>query len=480
MLRHGATYGLGTLANRLAGFVLLPFYTREIPAAELGALFVLVATGGFLTTFLGLGMSSAIFRFHYRNEEARERDRVIASAFVAVVGAATLVLALLWIARGPICRLLLGDDSLTHLYGAMLAGVFFDVALFVPLGLLRVQERSGRYTLLSVLRFLITITLAVWLVVGREMGAYGVLIATAVTSALVFVVAGRGVLQRLGAGVSRPLTRGLLRFGVPIMLATIGGVLVDSSDLWLLRAFAGAEEVSHYGAIYRIAKILHVIVIQPFILVWPAVMWSVAERPEGHAVYKRTLTYAVATIACAALGVSLFRGELISIIATPAFLDAAWVLPWIAFGFVFLLSTYVLNSGITLSGRTEFITWTMVITVAVNVGLNLWLIPEHGMRGAAVATFAAYAVMAVAMTGFGQRLHPIAYDWRRLGTLVVLSGGLVAVGLPLENVDGLAGILLRLLVLAAFPAVVLSPFFMSGAERRGLLDVLERARAGRR
>jgi O-antigen/teichoic acid export membrane protein len=476
MFRHGATYGLGSLANRLAGFVLLPLYTRVIPPDELGILWVMVATGGFLGAVLNMGMSSAIFRFYFDSTDEDHRRRVVTSAFAAVTVVSIVVLLGLWTLREPLARLLTGSSANAHFVDVTLASVLFDVALFVPLGVLRAQERSLRFTAIAVARFLVSVTLSIWLVVGREMGAFGVIVAMALTNAAIFVLVSGEILSRVRAGVSRTLVRGLSRFGLPIMLATIGSFLVDSSDLWLLRAFRGLEEVSLYGTAYRIAKILQVLIIQPFILAWPAVMWSVAKRPESHAVYARTLTFAVATIACAALGVSLFRVELISIISTEEFLPAAWVMPWIVYGFTLLLSTYVLNTGISLSGRTEFMAWTMAITVLVNVGLNLLVIPAFGMRGAAISTFVAYAVMAVGMTVFSQRLHPIAYDWRRLVRLAVVAAALTFLGLSLEGVGGAPGIVLRMLVWLAFPAFVVSPMFMTAREREGARDAIARLR----
>ena len=45
---------------------------------------------------------------------------------------------------------------------------------------------------------------------------------------------------------------------------------------------------------------------------------------------------------------------------------------------------------------------------AVNIGLNLILIPPYGMMGAAVATIAAYSVMFVGMVWWSQRIYPVA------------------------------------------------------------------------
>jgi O-antigen/teichoic acid export membrane protein len=469
MLRHTLAYGLGNVANRLVGFILLPVYTRAIPSDELGILWVMNAASGLLSTFLAMGMTSAIFRFYFKADRDDERNRIISTAFLFLGALSSVVLLGVWLAREPLAALLAGDPAHARYVGIVAAGVFFDVGLFVPLALLRAQERSARFALISLFRFVIGIIVNVWLVVHLRMGAYGVLLGTALTNASLFAFLLPMVLRRLRFDLERRLLRQLVRFGIPIMFATIGSFLVDSSDLWLLRAIRGLDEVSRYGTVYRIAKMVQVLIVQPFTLAWPAVMWSLERRPEGPKIYARILTYAVFVTAFCALGASLFRREVIVVLATREFLVADWIMPWVVFGFVFLASHYVFNTGVSQVGRTEFITWTVVISVVVNVGLNLLLIPSYGMRGAAVSTFVAYVVMAGTMFFFSQRLKPIAFEWGRLGAIAAAAALLAVLGVIAESVPGAAGLGLRATLWMLFPvALLLNRAFLRREERERL------------
>jgi O-antigen/teichoic acid export membrane protein len=58
---------------------------------------------------------------------------------------------------------------------------------------------------------------------------------------------------------------------------------------------------------------------------------------------------------------------------------------------------------------------------AVNVGLNFWLVPRYGMVGAAVSTVAAYVVLFAGMTLYAQHVYPVAYQWRRVATVVLAA-----------------------------------------------------------
>ena len=50
------------------------------------------------------------------------------------------------------------------------------------------------------------------------------------------------------------------------------------------------------------------------------------------------------------------------------------------------------------------------------------------MIGAAIATVAAYATMAVGMAWWSQRIYPVPYQWRRVGTAALAAVGLAALG----------------------------------------------------
>ena len=68
---------------------------------------------------------------------------------------------------------------------------------------------------------------------------------------------------------------------------------------------------------------------------------------------------------------------------------------------------------------------------ALNIGLNIALIPPYGMTGAAIATVAAYALMFVLTTWNAQRLYPVPYQWRRVLTSIgVARAGALSVKAP--------------------------------------------------
>jgi O-antigen/teichoic acid export membrane protein len=124
--------------------------------------------------------------------------------------------------------------------------------------------------------------------------------------------------------------------------------------------------------------------------------------------------------------------------------------------------------GVGRTKRTQF-NWVITgLAAAVNIALNLILIPRYGIMGAAVATVAAYAVMFAAMTWYAQRVFPTPYQWRRVLTAVAAAVALVLLGRQLGGLAAALGLTL------AYPLALLALGFFLPEERRSLL-----ARMGR-
>lgn len=467
LVRETGIYGVATVLNRLAGFFLLPLYTRVLTQDDLGALWVLGALATFGITLLGMGMNSAVFRFYVHADEDR-RASVVATATTCLAIPAALLCALVWLGREPTARLL--TDSVTYVphVGVALAGIFLEVLLIVPLAVLRADKRAARYAVVSVGRFLTTLALGAWFVLGLDMGALGVLWSTTAASAVAVLALTPDLLRRWGR-VDGPLAGGLVRFGMPLILSTLAGTVVSSSDLWLLKHFRDLEEVGRYGTASRVARILQVAVSSPFVLAWPAMMWSVAKTPGAHRMYARVLTYAVTAMLLAASGMSIFRHEILGLFAPDTFDGLPTLLPWLAFGFVPSVATLVLNTGASLESRTGLIAATAVGAMVANVGLNLVFLPTHGMYAAAITTFVAYTVMATLAAIFCARIHPIAWEWGRILRATVLVGGLTLVALRVtDHVHGLGGVVIHGVAFLGVGASLLLPGFL-GPQERGLL-----------
>jgi O-antigen/teichoic acid export membrane protein len=128
----------------------------------------------------------------------------------------------------------------------------------------------------------------------------------------------------------------------------------------------------------------------------------------------------------------------------------------------------VVAIGIGRLRRTQF-NWVITgSAAAIDVVLNLLLIPTYGIRGAATAALTAFAFMFVAMAAYSQRLYPVPYQWRRVATVLLTAAGLTVVGRLVDRLD------VSIALVLAYPLVLLAFGFYLPFERARLARVLLR------
>ena len=103
--------------------------------------------------------------------------------------------------------------------------------------------------------------------------------------------------------------------------------------------------------------------------------------------------------------------------------------------------------------------------VVVNVVVLVALVDPLGIAGAGIALVAAYAVMLVVLHLLTRQLFTVPFEWGRLAHAVALIAAIAVAGELLLPADGLGGLVLRALALAAIPLALLATGFMRADER---------------
>ncbi len=212
----------------------------------------------------------------------------------------------------------------------------------------------------------------------------------------------------------------------------------------------------------RIASAM-VLLLTAFRLAWPAFAYSIEDEGEAKRTYAYVLTYLVLVTTWVATGLALLSPWIVGWLAAPAFAEASRVVGPLAFAAVAFGAYIVVAIGVGRARRTQF-NWVVTgAGAAVNVALNLLLIPPYGMMGAAVATIAAFSTMFVGMAWWAQRIYPVPYQWRRVGTAAAAGLALVAIGKLTD-----AGLAVVLPLTLVYPLALLPLGFYLPAERRAI------------
>jgi O-antigen/teichoic acid export membrane protein len=460
LARHSAVYGLGTLVSRFIAVLLLPVYTRYLSPADYGLIETLIALTAVLTVLLAAGVKSAFFRFYFDHKDEAGKRRVIRTSFWFTMVMGTGGLIACFALAAPISELLFDTSDHADLVRAAAVGLWAHINYEQMTSLFRVEQRSFAYLIATLINLGLTVGATILLVVVLEEGPIGVIVGNFTGTLIVYV----GLLvyrrEQLGLEWDGALLREMNRFGMPLVPSGLFLWVLNFSDRFFLVKLSGAREVGLYSVGVRFASAI-ILLLAAFRTAWPAFAYSIDDDREAARTYAFVLTYLVAITSWLSLALGVLAPWLVQLLTTESFYDAERVVAPLSFAAVAFGGYIVVVVGIARVRKTRS-NWIITgAAAALNVSLNLLLIPEYGMMGAAAATVGAYGALFVGMAWKAQRVFPVPYQWRRVATALGAAIALCIVGRVLDLPLGLA-----IALVAAYPVVLLPLGFYLPEELR--------------
>jgi O-antigen/teichoic acid export membrane protein len=415
-----------------------------------------------LVIVLRLGIQSAFFRFYFDAKDEEGRIRVVRTSFWFTMVSATAGLIVACLLAGQIASLLrIGDQS--GLVYAAAVGFWASMNYEQLTALFRAEERAVGFVSASLANILITVGATVLLVVVFDAGPLGVLVGNFIgTLCVYFVLLGYRRYQ-LGLEFDRGLFRAMNKFGMPLVPAALALWAVNFIDRLFIAAFKGQGEVGVYSVAVRVSSAIVFLMIA-FRTAWPAFAYSIEDDRDARRTYSYVLTYVVYVTCWVSLGFGLLAPWIVHVLArNPSFHRAAEAVALLSFGGAAYTAYTVMAIG---SGRARKTQWNWVIAgiaAAVNVALNVILIPPYGMEGAAIATAAAYLALFVGMVIYSQEVYYVPYQWRRVLTATAAAVALTVVGSALH-----VPLAVAILLVLVYPFLLIPLGFYLPAELKRL------------
>ena len=459
-------YGSADVAILAVNIVLVPVYTRVLSPTDYGALALLIVLGAFLQPLTHLGFDDAYLRFYYDGQQA-ERERLTGTIVIFLIASNVVLLALLARTAPWLSRQLLGSSEYTSAVAFLLLTRFVSAFLFIPLNLLRVQNRSRQFAGWALGRAAGTVALRLLLVVGLRLGVLGIMIADFVVSVVVLTGLVRVIRPFLGWHFSWSTAKTTLRYGLPRVPYALLHQTMGMSDRFFLRLFLPLSEVGVYSIGTTAATLVKFYSVA-FARAWSPFAFDTMRRDGASVLFGRMATYAFAVLVWVTLAVATFAGPVVVLLTPPSYHGAADIVPILALGIALQSLAVFLSTSLNISKQSRAFPMTTLLAAVVTVGGHLLLIPNLGLRGAAFAVVAGQFALSVAMFIVAQRAYRIEYETRRLAILTVVGVGLYALANMIAPATGVMVILVNLVTVGSFPVILLAVGFL---HRRELAEV---------
>ncbi len=499
-----AVYGISTMLQRFLTFLLTPFYTNYLAPTAMGEQAYIYSLLAFLNVLYSLGLDAAFFRFfktsdahgtHRAYQEAPEHLRYNRAVFRYCCGmiiTVSSVATLFVVVFAERIHAGLGLQSVSAADVALAACIaFFDAVTLIPYATLRMERKAKRFALTKLAVVVLNVAANLLLVATLSNGVHGIFRAGAV-SALVGVVLVLPELARYGSvadhrggaegyAIDRePLWKALWRFGLPTLPSAFSAMMLQVADRPIMQMLLSSSAVGVYQANYRLG-IPMMLVVTVFEQAWKPFYLREAGSKESRILFPRVLTYFTVVCAVVFLAVALLIEFVVQLpfiggrFLNVAYLGGLSIVPIVLAAYYFNGVFTNLAAGVYIRKRTKYLPIATGLAAAVNIALNVALIPVYGIMGGALATLGAYIVSAVFLCRLTRRIYPLRYEWGRVLVICSLAGLTYYVALVMtEGIMGLPAVFLRVVCIAGFVGALLIGFMVSGEERRILSNLFKR------
>lgn len=465
-------YGIGIFGSQLIIYVMLPFLTLYMPQEEYGVVSVITAIYAFLNNLTNAGLPAATFRYYHTGEGASDQRTTIgASQFLFFLFAFLPATGVLFFPES-VSALLLGSGQYALVLQVVACFLVINSMNTFGSVILRIRVRPFVSSIHNIILIACKTGITLLFVIAYARGILGYWLGQLMGEMIGLLFMLWFIRRDIVFQVSWSRVMDLVKFGFPLIPATLSMNILRISDRYIVGALAGLEQVAVYDVGYKIGTIILFLII-PFRMAWIPFAFSVADQPEAPKIYRDVLTYIAAGCSFLILGVVAFRVELIHNIAPATYSQAVTVVGWVAASQLFLAAYHIFSVGPMYLNKTRSLVWIALIAAGINLLLNFVLIPRIGIVGAAIATFVGYLVLAVLTYNLDNRIMPIFIDWKRLSRLLLSSGLILLITWAVDNlmINPWTKIGFKALGLLLFPVILFLVGFVSRAQGKEILEL---------
>jgi O-antigen/teichoic acid export membrane protein len=224
----------------------------------------------------------------------------------------------------------------------------------------------------------------------------------------------------------------VVRFGAPLMPMMLGLSLIGFGERYLLALLQNVEAVAKYTLSFNIAFIVYVIGAAVLDLFVPEFNKACNRLSSGDALeatgsdaprvlFTTMLRYLLLLALTGGLFLLLCGRQLVAIISQREYGGAAQIIPFLALVPLFYLLWTLFNRILLARGDTRVIGMATLAVTAIDVGLNVLLIPRLGEIGCALALTTSLSLLALFTGAYARGWRWMIWSRLKAGRLFAMA-----------------------------------------------------------
>ena len=418
-------YAIGNLGSKLITFLMVPLYTYFISdVSDFGYYDLCLSVVFFFVPFVTLQLGDGAFRFllNVGDDKARQREvlsvtyRTLASMLslsVVIVLVASMFwhIKYVWLSFGLLCAMSVHDVV------SQVARGLGDAKTYVASGILS-SVGIGAFSVLFVVFF--------------EWGVSGIFWANILSRviAIAYIEIKVGVIKKYLSRQGNVAEEGgwhllvkILKYSLPLVYTTMYWWLINCSDRFFIAHYVGLEQNGIYSVAIRFTAILQTFGFI-FYQAWQDTAIKQYHTPDRDVffsqIFNNYIFYLAVVLVLSSLGLKIFFSWLIA----PQYADSFYyIYPCFLAEFFYAMAAFF-DLGYQCSKQTRRILPSIYVMTALNILLNILLVPRWELVGVVIASLVSYGLLFVYRAYDTRRyFHIVWKPSAYLAFVILLVGG---------------------------------------------------------
>ncbi|EUJ29066.1 lipopolysaccharide biosynthesis protein [Listeria cornellensis] len=379
LFQNTILFSIGSMGSKLISLLLVVVFTHHLNPQEYGEVELISVIINLCLPFVTLSIYDAVLRFVMKDNEDQGSVLRNGLAICALVG-------LVFLSGSVIGILFFGLETNTLVIAAIIFAqsinlVFAQYARGT--GRIKLYVINGLLT--AILIFSIVSVLLIYFHVGIMGYFIGMVISFTISNIMLFCFSGNVVEMMVKAPWDGNLMKRMLLYSLPLIPNTLMWWVMDTSDRLLIQSFLGLAANGYYAVANKIPVILNTLS-AIFMQAWQLSAIEEGEQKDRDRFYSSVFNaFASFMIIVSAIILCVLKWGF-GIALGSEFYEAWKFVPIQLFAVIFCSFSAFIGVIYAVQMRTNQVFITSFVGAALNIGLNLLLIPRIGLYGAAVAT----------------------------------------------------------------------------------------------
>jgi O-antigen/teichoic acid export membrane protein len=408
LLSDTLKYGLGKVIIKFFSILIVPIIAKNFPPDIFGEINIVNTFIGLFMGIAVLGFDSAVGYYYYHGEQELKRD-YLGTAFLVrmLISLAMFIIFFAFAKKLSGANFLLKntDRYLLIILGA--ASIPFDNCMSFFIDLTRYIIKPVIYNISNISKIVFYYAfIGFFLLTGLNVEKIfiSILLSSIIPASFLFFY----YRKMLNLKINRYCLKRLLKYGIPLIPASLMFWVMSSANRLVLNAYTTLEDSGIFSMMNSVSGIF-LLITSSIMTAWPPYSMIIAKQSNAQELFGKITTLLLFFLIPLGFFFWSISDVIILLFSKPVYLQGENTIILIIIQHILNLLYYCVAIGLTLKEKTIYITIGYSIAAVITIAISLPLCRYFGIFGAALSSLIGYLVSILYIAFKSQQFYPISY-----------------------------------------------------------------------